>query len=88
MARHVDVRYVYNRTFKRTMLNSQGVMNVVDVAARAIHQRACGMYGAEDYRLSPARKGKNRCHAIVGTGDRYSRRSNALHMTLKKSLKG
>lgn len=83
-----SIRYVPNRGFKAWLLNAPGTMSEVGRAASAIHSRAVGMFGAANYVLKPPRAGKVRCHAIVATGDRHAVNSNALHMTLQKSLKG
>lgn len=82
------VRYSPNRGFKRVLLNSQQAMALVNEQATAIRSRASGMFGATNYILKTARPGKERCHAIVATGDRHAVNSNALHMTLQKSMKG
>lgn len=83
----MTVRYVPNPDFKAYLLNSAGVMGVVNQHAAQIHSRACGMFGASNYVLKKAsRPGKTRCHAFVATGDIHAMRSNALHMTLLKAI--
>lgn len=72
----------------RELLNGPGLQGAVTEAASGIQGRASSMFGASNYGLSPARPGKNRCHAIVYTADTYAIRSNALHNTLLKSIKG
>ena len=84
----VDVKYKTNPNGMRELLNSPGMQQAVTEAAEGIQVRAQSMFGATNYGLSPARPGKNRCHAIVYTGDTYAIRSNALHQTLLKSIKG
>ncbi len=85
----MTVRYVPNPDFKAQLLNSSGAMRVVNQHAEAIHARACGMFAASNYVLKKAaRPGKTRCHAFVATGDRHAMRSNALHMTLLKAMRG
>lgn len=84
-----NVRYKRNRAFASRTLNSSGAMQVVNAQAARIHSRACGMFDASNYVLKPAKRpGKNRCHAFVATGDVHAMRSNALHMTLEKALRG
>ena len=83
----MTVRYKPNPKFKSLILNSSGAMQVVNAHAARIHSRACSMFDASDYVLKKAsRAGRTRCHAFVATGDVHAMRSNALHMTLEKSL--
>ena len=82
------VTYKPNKAFKAQLLNSGGVMAVVNERASGVLHRASGMFGATNYVMRSARAGKQRCHAFVATGDRYAMRSNALHMTLNKALGG
>ncbi len=88
MTASVSVVYKPNAAFKPQLLNSAGVMAIVDEKAQGIRSRASGMFGATSYKLVKARAGKVRCHAYVVTGDLHAMRSNALHMTLNKALKG
>lgn len=85
---NAKVTYKTNPNGMRELLNGPGIQQAVTEAASGIQGRASSMFGATNYGLSPARPGKNRCHAIVYTGDTYAIRSNALHQTLLKSIKG
>lgn len=87
MVKGVHIRYEGNPDFPRVMLNSGGVMRVVNTEARNILARANGLFGA-GYQMKPVQPGRNRPHAIVYTGDRHAMRSNAYHNTLLKAMKG
>ena len=84
----VSVKYKPNKAFKRQLLNSSGVMSYVNEVTAPIARRAAGMFDASDYVMKPAQAGKERCHALVVTGDVHAMRSNALHNTLLKALGG
>jgi len=88
MASGAKVVYKTKPAGMKMILNSAGMQAAVTQAAQGIQGRASSMFGASNYGLSPARPGKFRCHAIVYTADRYAIRSNALHQTLLKSIKG
>ena len=78
-------RYVENQGGIRRIANGREAMRAVDSRAKAIRDRAAGMYGAESYGIKKAKPGRNRCHAIVYTADRYAMNSNRLHGTLRKA---
>ena len=81
-------KFVRNERFKDAALNSAPVMSAVTELAYDIGARASSMFGAERYVVKPAVRGPHRCHAIVATGDLHAVRSNALHMTLLKAMRG
>lgn len=81
-----NFRYVPKKSGFKQMFNSQEMCNLCTQQANAIARRANGMYGASGYEVSPGRPGKNRCHAIVYTGDMHSVNSNRRHNTLLKAL--
>ena len=82
----VSVRFVPNGGYKSSLLNSEPVMALVDQLAYKVQGRASGMFGAQSYVVKRAVRGPKRCHAVVATGDRHAMRSNAMHMTLLKSI--
>ena len=81
-----NFKYVPKKSGFRQMFNSPEMCNLCTQQANAIARRANGMYGASGYEVSPGRPGKNRCHAIVYTGDMHSVNSNRRHNTLLKAL--
>ena len=81
-----NFRYVPKKSGFKQMFNSQEMCSLCTQQANAIARRANGMYGASGYEVSPGRPGKNRCHAIVYTGDKHSVNSNRRHNTLLKAL--
>lgn len=81
-----SVRYVPKRSGFKQMFNSPEICGLCTEHAYEIANRANGMFGADGYEVSPGRPGKNRCHAIVYTGDMHSVNSNRVHNTLQKSL--
>lgn len=81
-----SVRYVPNAAGMRKILNSPEMCDMCSERAMDIADRANSMFGAMGYEVSMARPGKNRCHAIVYTGDMHSVNSNRVHNTLQKSL--
>lgn len=78
-------RYAENRDGIRKVANGREAMRAVDARAKAIRDRAAGMYGADGYAVKKARPGRNRCHAIVHTADAHAINSNRLHGTLRKA---
>ena len=86
MAKSATVRFKASDAYKPILLNSEPVMSLVNQLAYEIQSRASSMYGAERYVMKKAVKGPTRCHAIVATGDMHAVRSNAVHMTLLKSI--
>jgi len=81
-----DVRYVPKRAGFRALFNSAAMCEMCTDKANEIAANANGLYGASGYLVSPGRPGKNRCHAIVYTGDMHSVNSNRVHNTLQKAL--
>ena len=81
-----DVRYVPKRAGFRALFNSAAMCEMCTDKANGIAANANGMFGASGYLVSPGRPGKNRCHAIVYTGDMHSVNSNRVHNTLQKAL--
>ena len=81
-----NFKYVPKKSGFKQMFNSQEMCDLCTQQANAIARRANGMYGASGYEVSPGRPGKNRCHAIVYTGDMHSVNSNRRHNTLLKAL--
>lgn len=81
-----NFRYVPKKSGFKQIFNSQEMCNLCTSKANAIARRANGMYKASGYEVSPGRPGKNRCHAIVYTGDMHSVNSNRRHNTLLKAL--
>lgn len=80
------VEYKPNRKYLRGLMNSEEMMDEVTIKAEIIASTASCMFGAEEYVVSPGRKGKVSARAIVYTGDRYAMRSNFVHNTLQKAL--
>lgn len=70
----------------RRLFNSEAMCAMCTDYAEEIAARANDMYDASGYEVSPGRPGKNRCHALVYTGDKHSVNSNRVHNTLQKSL--
>lgn len=81
-----NFKYVPKKSGFKQMFNSHEMCDLCTQHANAIARRANGMYGASGYEVSPGRPGKNRCHAIVYTGDMHSVNSNRRHNTLLKAL--
>lgn len=81
-----NFKYVPKKSGFKQMFNSPEMCNLCTQQANQIARRANGMYGASGYEVSPGRPGKNRCHAIVYTGDMHSVNSNRRHNTLLKAL--
>ena len=81
-----NFKYVPKKSGFKQMFNSPEMCDLCTQQANAIARRANGMYGASGYEVSPGRPGKNRCHAIVYTGDMHSVNSNRRHNTLLKAL--
>lgn len=67
-----------------SIMNSLGIQARCLSSASAMRDKADSI-GSGRYRCD-VRPGKKRCHAIVGTTDIVSRRSNAKHNTLRKSI--
>ena len=70
----------------RRLFNSEAMCAMCTDKAEEIAARANDMYDASGYEVSPGRPGKNRCHALVYTGDKHSVNSNRVHNTLQKAL--
>lgn len=68
----------------RAIMNSGEIQGVCLASASAMKNHADSM-GSGRYSCD-VRPGRVRCHAIVGTTDIVSRRSNAKHNTLRKSI--
>lgn len=81
-----NFKYVPKKSGFRQMFNSQEMCDLCTRTANPIARRANSMFGASGYEVSPGRPGKNRCHAIVYTGDMHSVKSNRRHNTLLKAL--
>lgn len=81
-----NFKYVPKKAGFRQIFNSREVCDLCSERAMDIAERANSMYGAMGYEVSMARPGKNRCHAIVYTGDMHSVNSNRRHNTLLKAL--
>ena len=79
---------VYKPKFSgfRRLFNSEAMCAMCTDKAEEIAARANDMYDASGYEVTPGRPGKNRCHALVYTGDMHSVNSNRVHNTLQKSL--
>lgn len=82
-----SVEYRPNKAGIRQVLNSNDMCQLMTQHADRIAATANGMFGASGYMVSPGRPGRNRCHAIVYTGDMHSVSSNRVHNTLQKSLR-
>lgn len=70
----------------RNLFNSDAMCAMCTDIAEGICGNANGMFDASGYEVSPGRPGKNRCHALVYTGDMHSVNSNRVHNTLLKAL--
>ena len=81
-----NFKYVPKKSGFKQMFNSPEMCGLCTQQANAIARRANGTFGASGYEVSPGRPGKNRCHAIVYTGDMHSVNSNRRHNTLLKAL--
>lgn len=81
-----NVRYVPKRAGFRRLFNSEAMCEYCTDVADGIAANANGMFDADGYMVSPGRPGKNRCHAIVYTGDTHTVNSNIVHNTLLKAL--
>lgn len=81
-----NFKYVPKKSGFKQMFNSPEMCSLCTQQANAIARRANGMFGVGGYEVSPGRPGKNRCHAIVYTGDMRSVNSNRRHNTLLKAL--
>lgn len=79
--------YNSSRTAKAEILNSHGVYNLVAKKTMKIKDAANGMFGAKSY-CANTQPGNVRVHGIVYTGDKYAMRSNHVHNTLLKALRG
>lgn len=82
MARGVRARI--NSRAARALLNGPEVQGDLLARAERIKAKAESMGGGEY--VADVQPGKNRAHAIVRTTDIESRRSNAKHNSLMKSL--
>ncbi|SDY29102.1 hypothetical protein [Eubacterium barkeri] len=79
-----DVKVKINSAGARQLLNSAAVQGELLKRAEKIKVRADGM-GSGKY-VADVQPGKNRAHAMVKTTDFISKKSNAKHNTLLKSI--
>ena len=79
-----DVKVKINSTAARQILNSGVVQGELLKRAQRIKSSADSM-GAGTV-AADVRPGKNRAHALVKTTDHISKKSNAKHNTLLKSM--
>lgn len=84
-----NIRFKANRAGIEQMLKSPGVQGMLRGKADAVKAYAEGLSEsghAVDYRVK-VRAGKTRAEALVGTGDKISRYSNAKHNSLEKAVR-
>lgn len=79
-----NVKVKINSSGARQLLNSTAVQGELLKRAEKIKARADGM-GSGKY-TADVQPGKNRAHAMVKTTDFISKKSNAKHNTLLKSM--
>ncbi len=79
-----NVKVKINSSGARQLLNSTAVQGELLKRAEKIKARTDGM-GSGKY-TADVQPGKNRAHAMVKTTDIISKRSNAKHNTLLKSM--
>ena len=79
-----DVKVKINSAGARKILNGSAVQGDLLRRAEKIKASADGM-GSGEY-AADVRPGKNRAHAMVKTTDFISKKSNAKHNTLLKSM--
>ena len=82
-----SVTFKANRANYTKILNSPGVMSMVDGKAESIRATAASMYSATGYGKKPARAGRGSAHAVVYTGSNFARWENRQKMTLSKAMR-
>ena len=80
-------KFKANKEAKRQILTSQAAEIPCMARARVVRAKASRMYGSANY-IVHGKKGKERFHAFVATGDRRAMLSNKKHNTLLKALGG